>query len=381
MKIFINCANLRFGGGVTVGHNIIKSLNENSEVSSLAIVAPVNCGYEQFVSEKITIDFLKNYAYNPMFKPILNYFILPNFLKKHNVSCVLSLGNIAFPASGIPQILLIQNAYLTYPESVVWQRLSFKTKLYLKSMVSLMSRNLRYANHYFVQTFTMKNRLCQLFKISDNDVSILPNAVSYTSLADCEEVNYEDLLKNKKQIKLLFLSKFYPQKNFEVLFPLAKKIIENELLISFSITLDKNESKDTELFLEEIKNSGFQNVIQNIGNIEKADIAKTYAAHHGLFLPTLLESYSGTYIESIYFKRPIFTSDLDFAREVCKDAAFYFNPLDIDDIISVLQSAFMNPETIYEKIEAGKEHLIGSDDWNTISGNIVKQVKDLLSKR
>ena len=189
------------------------------------------------------------------------------------------------------------------------------------------------------------------------------------------------MFKSKKQIKLLFLSKFYPQKNFEVLFPLAKKIIENELLISFSITLDKNESKDTELFLEEIKNSGFQNVIQNIGNIEKADIAKTYAAHHGLFLPTLLESYSGTYVESIYFKRPIFTSDLDFAREVCKDAAFYFNPLDIDDIISVLQSAFMNPETIYEKIEAGKEHLIGSDDWNTISGNIVKQVKDLLSKR
>ena len=189
------------------------------------------------------------------------------------------------------------------------------------------------------------------------------------------------MLKNKKQIKLLFLSKFYPQKNFEVLFPLAKKIIENELPISFSITLNKNESKETELFLKEIKNSGFQNVIQNIGNIEKADIAKTYAAHHGLFLPTLLESYSGTYVESIYFKRPIFTSDLDFAREVCKDAAFYFNPLDINEIISVLQSAFMNPETIYEKIEAGKEHLIGSDDWNTISGNIVKQVKDLLSKR
>lgn len=378
MTLFINCANLRFGGGVTVGHNIIKSLSENVAVSSLVIVAPKNCGYEQFAGEKIKLNLLDDYTYNPLFKLILNYFIIPNFLKKQKVSCVLSLGNIAFPSGNVPQLVLIQNAYLTYPESIVWERLSLRTKLYLKSMVRLISRNLKYANHYFVQTNTMKRRLCELFKIAADDVFILPNSVSYTSLVNCAQVDYEDLIKNNKQIKLLFLSKFYPQKNFQILLPLAKRIIENKLPITFSVTLDKRESKDAEFFLNEIEKNGLQNVIQNIGHIKMEDIAATYATHHGLFLPTLLESYSGTYVESLHFNRPIFTSDMDFAREVCKNAAFYFNPLDIDNIISVLQYAFNEPAIIYERIEEGKKYLTKSDDWNTIGNKIVKQVKRLL---
>ena len=32
-------------------------------------------------------------------------------------------------------------------------------------------------------------------------------------------------------------------------------------------------------------------------------------------MPTLLESFSGTYVESMYFEKPILTSDLDFAKK------------------------------------------------------------------
>jgi len=33
-------------------------------------------------------------------------------------------------------------------------------------------------------------------------------------------------------------------------------------------------------------------------------------------------------------KRPILTSDYSFSRSVCKDSALYFNPYDVEDIVS-----------------------------------------------
>jgi glycosyltransferase involved in cell wall biosynthesis len=40
----------------------------------------------------------------------------------------------------------------------------------------------------------------------------------------------------------------------------------------------------------------------------------------------LLESFSGTYLEAMHFERPILTSDLDFAHDICGDAAEFFDP-------------------------------------------------------
>jgi len=51
-----------------------------------------------------------------------------------------------------------------------------------------------------------------------------------------------------------------------------------------------------------------------------------------LLLPTLLESFSATYVEAMSFDCPILTSDLDFARGVCGDAAVYFDPWNPESI-------------------------------------------------
>ena len=51
-----------------------------------------------------------------------------------------------------------------------------------------------------------------------------------------------------------------------------------------------------------------------------------------MILPTLLESFSATYIEAMFHGKTILTSDLDFARDVCGEAAFYFDPLNPQSI-------------------------------------------------
>ena len=93
-------------------------------------------------------------------------------------------------------------------------------------------------------------------------------------------------------------------------------------------------------------------------------VPSLYRYCDGLLLPTLLESFSQTYVEAMYYKKPIFTSDLDFAHDACRDSAFYFDPHSAENIYNTISPAFSNPELISEKVRKGKERLSLFPDWH-----------------
>ena len=80
-------------------------------------------------------------------------------------------------------------------------------------------------------------------------------------------------------------------------------------------------------------------------------------------MPSLLESFSGTYVEAMYYRIPIFTSGLDFAREVCGEGATYFDPHDPDDILEKIERVFREPTRLKALVDAGEKVLRLFPDW------------------
>jgi glycosyltransferase involved in cell wall biosynthesis len=66
----------------------------------------------------------------------------------------------------------------------------------------------------------------------------------------------------------------------------------------------------------------------NLGPVLAGDGPGLYASCDALFLPTLLETFTATYPEAMCSRRPIVTTDLPFAQDVCGEAALYFPPND-----------------------------------------------------
>ena len=87
-----------------------------------------------------------------------------------------------------------------------------------------------------------------------------------------------------------------------------------------------------------IESQGLTDRILNLGPVDLEDLPNVYRASDALFLPTLLESFSGTYLEAMHYGLPILTTDLDFARNICRDAALYFDPENLDGIVNLLES-------------------------------------------
>jgi glycosyltransferase involved in cell wall biosynthesis len=78
--------------------------------------------------------------------------------------------------------------------------------------------------------------------------------------------------------------------------------------------------------------------LENVGPLSLDECVEHYREADCLFLPTLAEIFSATYLEAMAMRVPIVTTDLDFARAICGDAAVYFEPLSADAAAGALNA-------------------------------------------
>jgi glycosyltransferase involved in cell wall biosynthesis len=380
MHILINAANVRFGGGVTVAKNIIKSLLDHGDPrDSYCLLLPKIEGYSFETLPNLTVRYVPDtFHFNYWNKAKFIRFGFSRLVEDEKAALVLSLGNVAFPCK-VPQLLLIQNAYLFYPESVLWRRLPFKFKLYVKLANKQTAFYLKYADKYLVQTSVMKERLHRLFQIKRENIDILPNVVSYQSQPKIEPLDVNSAADSG--IRLLFLSKYYPHKNYDILIPLARIIKNRGIKISISLTVMPEEHPYLMWLKDEVYREELDAIIKFIGTVRPDEMHSVFETHTGSILPTLLESFSGTYIESMYYGRPIFTSDLDFAHVVCSDAAYYFDPLDPESVFQSILSAFADPEIMHQKIKRGFEIVQSLPKWIDLAKSVKYTIESMNAER
>ena len=175
---------------------------------------------------------------------------------------------------------------------------------------------LNYVDVVIAQTKTMKMRLTHLYKLKK--IVIIPNAVSLENVNLLKKI----IFNLPSGIKLLFLTHYYPHKNLEILIPLSVEIKKRGLKFKIITTVDASQHSGAGKFINDIDKYNLENVVYNIGKVDMNHVPYLYQQCDALLMPTLLESYGLPYIEAMQNRKSIFTSDYDFARDVCKSAAF-----------------------------------------------------------
>ncbi len=142
------------------------------------------------------------------------------------------------------------------------------------------------------------------------------------------------------------------------------------------ITIDAHQHKKDRRLLDRIKKYGLEDRIINVGSLTQEQLADYYNSCDCLVMPTLLESFSGTYLEAMHFGMPILTSDLDFAHEVCGDAALYFDPWDAASIKDSILRLKNDLDLRHNLVEKGRTRLSESfgRTWEDIVENILQEL-------
>jgi len=386
LKISIVGHGLRAGGGISVGHNFIASVTRAMPDAQYQIFVPANLDYERCVLDGVSVEWHSYYgSQGKIGRWAYDQFELPARISKFAPAVMICLGNVGVRTPIAPQVLLLQDSHYFYPKKH-FAREDWHQHLMYRYKRLRLSRDLRNTQVLLCQTRTAVQRATQWYGFNKK-VALLPNAVSRFTLAGTNadsEGKISALLKigtnNQRKFRLFYLSRYYPHKNFEILLELFDRYRDQLDDVELYLTITDRQHAGARKLLAAIEEKGLSHRIINLGPIAQGDIAATFAGMDALVMPTLLESFSGTYIEAMAFGCPIITSDLDFAHEVCRDAALYFDPWSVQSLFEAIWKLLLDPHLAQMLREKG--HLVSAamhHSWEQ-NAQIIKGIVEGLTK-
>lgn len=361
-NILINFISAKSAGGKFIFENFYKEILSNRskyDAFNFYFILP----------KKLKIKKIRNISiiYIPFFSssfliPISSIVILPIILSLKKCTKVINFADIPIKTK-IHQVFYFDFAHLILDDKSLFFKGGLNDKLTLffkKFFFELLIGNV---NEFYVQSKYMANKFRS--KYQDFSPTILSTPI--------KDVLHLKNIKNKDKNKpfLICLCKYYPHKNLEILVPLSKLIKKRNLDLRILITVDKNETYQSNKFLNSIEKNNLSDVLINIGFQSFDNAYSILKESEGLLLPTLSESYCIPYIEAFSLNKTILTSDRDFARSVCGNAAYYFDPLNEYSIFSKIEEMLKDKKTKQKKILIGRKIYKSIPSWDIFIKNLI----------
>lgn len=228
-----------------------------------------------------------------------------------------------------PHLQGFAHPYYVYPEGPIFKIISIRQKLQLKLHEFIYIFFLKRNGEYFVtETDFVSKRLEKLLSLGKGKVFTASNTCNafFRNFKNDKRITF---LPEKKEDEFRFISLCTMQmhKNLTILnkvIPLLKERGFNS--VKFVLTID-------ELSFKNKFNDNIKDCVHNIGSIAIENCPYLFNECDALFLPTLAECFTANYPEAMILQKPILTSKLPFAEDICNEAALYFSPCDEFDIV------------------------------------------------
>jgi len=381
MRLAVIAHALKAGGGVSVGQNLMRALDHAAPHHQYLFVVPSETGYERLdlrsedpriIVYRARLGVLGRWMFDEL--------VLPGLIREFHPDVVLALGNRGMTRPPCPQAVLCQNAHLFYP------RRHFGYETLVNRLISRynswkLSQSLRRSDLLLCQTSVAAERLKAMYGYQGT-ISVMPNAISVNAIGDHVCPGLPSALEgHEDKFKVLCLSRYYPHKNLESIVEMFRRYGAELKDVLVIMTIAASDHPGARRLLRSIVDNGLSDKFCLVGPLRQADLEQYYRHSHALLLPTLLESFTGTYLEAMAWECPIVTSDLDFARNICGDAAQYFNPWDVESMKNAVVQLKGNPEHAASLVAMGRRRLLSTHTtWDEIARSLLVQLEALMAK-
>lgn len=377
MRITVLAYNLIGSGGLSVGRNVTALLPKIGSQHQYLILVPENLDYDEHIGlDNVVVKKIKRMGFLERIK--FDSITLPKIVKEFNSDIVLALGNLGLSNCPCKQAVLIHQPQIMY-SSKHFGNMSLKDSLRIWAVKQRVNKCLKTTNLVFCQTPVTQNRFAKVFNYPIEKIKIMPNAVSQFAKDITENPKANDIFNDKSKFSLFFLTRYMPHKNLEILIELFRKYRDELKDVRCIITISPEHHKNAKQLLNNIIKYNLQEHIINAGSLKQEELGYYFKNCDAFLFPTLLESFSGTYLEAMHFGLPILTSDLDFAKYVCDDAALYFNPWDCKDILEKILYLKNNPDIGKKLTYKGSERIsFFFKDWEDIVADMLNEIEALV---
>tara|TARA_R110002012_G_scaffold263456_2_gene446480 strand:+ start:143525 stop:144658 length:1134 start_codon:yes stop_codon:yes gene_type:complete len=375
MKILVNTSNLVIGGAIQVALSLINEFSKREDSLYYVII----CSKQ--IQAQINIEsFPKNFKFYVLEKSpsklrtrrrtVLK---LDNIERSEKPDIVFSVFGPTYWTPKTKHLMGFALGLITNPKSLFYKKISLKNRIHLFLLNNYQRYyTLKNSNIFWCETEDVKSKMIKYLGLKNSNIFVIGN-----THASYYKENYDRVFnlpkRSKSEFRLITISANYLHKNLSIILEVSKIMKEKGLNVKFYLTLPKADF-----------NNLFHNAdklgILNLGIVDAKDCPFIYEQADALFLPTLIESFTASFPEAMIMKKPILTSNLSFAREICKDAALYFEPLDPVDISKKIILLMENDEKRFQLIQNGLERVKSFPNSHERADFIITTLKTILKK-
>ncbi len=370
-KIILNTSNLQKGGALQVSMSFINECTKYPEITFHIILGRVT---GNMINQK-ELEKYRNLKFHKIdFHPtdsIVSYLKFKMALKRIErevrPSGVLTVFGPCYWKPVSRHVMGFANGFLLYGDSpyVKSSALNRDLKFVLKKQLHKFLLR-KEADYFWTETQDAKLRLARFLRISNERIIVASNTCSNYFQNSVNSVSESIFSKNK--VKILYISSYYKHKNFAIIPLVYDKLLSKGYNCEFQVTLKPEDFE----FNDGLKNcSG----VFNLGPIMPSDCARLYAVCDIVFVPSLLEIFTAVYPEAMISKKPIVTSNLDFAVSVCGDAALYYDFSSPEDAATKIIDVIENKKLRSTLVENGLKRLSSFDNSESRFYKILQTLK------
>jgi glycosyltransferase involved in cell wall biosynthesis len=216
---------------------------------------------------------------------------------------------------------------------------------------------LRQADAWVTESPAVQDGMWRRLKLPKEQIGVVSNSCSQPYFTQAQRTPFPA---PGQKIRLLCFSAPYVHKCIDLIPQTAAALAARlpHCDFEFVVTLPHDDALWHQIDTE-ARRLGVARRVVNRGPIAVADGPALYRDCHVCFMPTVLECFTATYPEAMAMGLPIVTSDLDFARAVCDDAALYFPPRNPPSAAEQLQRLLTSPTEWTRLVDRGKQVLQG----------------------
>lgn len=344
MRIAINTLSAHSGAGVSMMGNLLSEIARTDAKNQYVIFYSRT---ERRVERAIPIHFKKVPAdlvpRNPYLRVMWEQFIFPFYLLRHRIHVLYSVGNITSVFAPCKIVLLMENAN---PYSLIDLPWLFKERARLTLLRVLGWLSARRAAKIRFVSQNSKDLIAPRLGVSVEKCVVIPHGVSADN-SRFDDSTIRNKLSNYPIIEssyILTIGANGPHRNTARLLQafsiLVKKYGYNGNL---RVVGNTGSSAWRKVLDELVQGLGLAGRVRFVGEVVHDDIRAHFQDADTFIFPSVEETFGIPLLEAMQAGVPIAASDCDLYpthhgkcfnpfREICGDAAQYFNPFDPEDM-------------------------------------------------
>lgn len=363
MKVLVNTISTKkqSGGAFQIAYNFLMNTIKHPEiewcyVTSEDLDAILGDGVKRrpnYFVFPTQPDF--KHSYNRVKKELAE---LEDGLKPDVVYSITAPSYFTFKA---PEVMRFTNPTVAHPNKYSWKVLPLMGKLRLLVYGWNQKRLIRKANFFVTQTETTKKGILRITGLPEKNVCVVKNVLP-TVFATTETGHIET---SDSRIHIACVGAPVPHKNFDIIPDVLLNLKENGIEnVCFHVTIPEGDVMMDKIKAKMRTNGLDMSCVKNHGRMPQKELAEMYRRCTLCFLPTLLEVFSVSTLEAMFFDLKIVATNFAFNTEVLDDAALYYEPMNAKDAADKLARLINNMELQTELSEKMKNRLALFDNYD-----------------